>query len=776
MAVHGFRTLTVLMVTLLMVSIGGAEPAPVAEAPTPAVEATSSDQDAPAEEKGESEKTELSDEEAQQAAVEAALKETRFIGEIVVTAQKREQLAQEIPISLVAITGERLETQGIQDVEELRDSIAGLEIVNVQPGSNRFASRGVTVVGGSIETNSVVGYYVDEVPVSASGQGPEFALWDVERVEMLRGPQGTLFGEGSMAGTLRVITKKPDFTQFSARLGGNLSSTTDGGANGSLRVMVNVPVSDTFAVRILGGYINNDGWIDIPGLDEEDANTREQVDFRLAARWAPTEKLIVDASFMGQELDLGAEYTSTSYGLLDPIEQLPAALPPGYLTPTDTTNQIANLTLTYDLGWASLVAATSYFDYESDWVIDITPFLPLFFGPGTGGTTRNTPHAESTLWTQEVRLASYGDSRLDWTVGAFYKDSERLDQRNFQFFLEDAFGIPGFDLTDFYSTVENSESTSYSVFGEVDYALSDTMSVQVGLRYYSDERDYSILYPLDSMIFGSVAGTRIEAAGDDTDFAPKLSFSWMPNGDVMLFAKASKGFKSGGTNYNSGVSDLVPNDFDAEELWAYEIGAKTNVSSAVTANVSLYYNDWTDLQLSFVTPDGLFPFAANAGSARAQGGELELFAVVPDSGLSASLSVAYTDAEITEEVRNAVGGVVAEKGNTIPLSPEWSSNIALDYRTPITSRLDGVARASWAYRTETYSAPDNVPYQINDDYSQVGLSLGVSTDRWSVDLYADNLLDEDSTIFKYNRVVAVPLTWSTYVRPRTIGIRYTVSF
>jgi outer membrane receptor protein involved in Fe transport len=766
--------MAVLLALVLAAGVGGAVPS---DDPAPSSDATPAAQQTVPDEQNSGDDQQSTDEEARKAAVEAAIRDAKFKGEITVTAQKREQNVQDVPISIVALSGERLEKQGIQDVQNLRDQVAGLEIVNVQPGSNAFASRGVTAISGSIETNSVVGYYVDEIPVSASGQGPEFALWDVERVEMLRGPQGTLFGEGSMAGTLRIITNKPDVTQFSARVGADLSSTTDGSTNGTLRALVNIPViEDRLALRITAGYIDDSGWIDIPGLDEKNANTREQLDLRLAARWVPTDRLILDAVYSTQELDLGAEFTATTPYRLLPSEQLPSAGPAGFLTPTDTTNQSANVTLEYDLGWASLVSATSYFDYTSDWLVDLTPFVPLFFGPQTGGVGLNTPHAESTLWAQEIRLSSSGSQQLAWTAGVFYKDSDRLDQRNFQFFLEDAFGIPDFDLTDLYSTVENSKSTSYSVFGEVDYAVSETVSAQVGLRYYSDEREYSILYPLDSLIFGSVAGTRIDASGEDTDFAPKFSLSWKAADSVMLFAKISKGFKSGGTNYNSGISDEVPDDFDSEELWAYEIGAKTNLSASVIANVGVYYNDWTDLQLGFITPDGLFLYTANAGAARSQGGELELIGSVPGTGLSGTVAVAYTDAEITEDVVNAFGEVVAEAGNKIPLTPEWSYNVSASYSVPVGPRWVGVITTSWTNTTETFSGADNAPYQVNSNYDKLNLSLGVMNDRWSLNLYADNLFNSDSTTFAYNRVVAVPLTWFNFIRPRTVGIRYDVRF
>jgi iron complex outermembrane receptor protein len=700
-----------------------------------------------------------------------------ILSEVVVTAQKRAQNAQDVPISLVALTGETLENWGVQDVQSLGSTVAGLDIISVQPGSNGFSMRGVTNLAGSIESNSVVGYYVDEIPISASGQGPEFALWDLERVEVLRGPQGTLFGEGSMAGTIRIITAKPNLDAFAGRVDGSLSSVAGGGTNGAARAMLNIPlVKDTLGLRLLAGVIDDAGWIDVPDLNRRDANTRRQQDYRAVLRWRPAEALTVDMSYMREQLKLGTEFTATSPGVLAPRAQLAAAGPVGNLAPTDTTTQNANLTLTWDLGPATLVAATSFFDYRSDWLIDLTPFVPLFFGPATGGTSINPPHATSELWAQELRLASNGKGPLQWTVGAFYKKSDRLDERNFTFFLQHAFGIPGFDLTDKSATRDTSNAKSYSIFGEVDYAFTPNWSAQLGVRYYSDDRDYRFEQLTSSLVFGTVAGTKLHAKGKDSDVSPKVSVSWKPTDDVQLYARAAKGFRSGGTNSDSERSPLVPPDYSAESLWSYEVGAKTNVRPGLIANFDVYYNDWTSLQLPFITPDGLFPFSANAGKARSIGGEMELQAQLPIDGMTATVGLAYTDSEIREEVLNALGQVVARKGGKIPNSPKFSGNLALGYRKAVADGLAVAMRAKWSHRGSTFSDPDNSAAQANDSSNLAFLSVGLEGGRWGIDLYADNLLNDHSSTFRYNRVVAAPLTWISFVHPRTIGLRARMDF
>jgi outer membrane receptor protein involved in Fe transport len=700
-----------------------------------------------------------------------------ILGEVVVTAQKRAQRSQSVPISLVALTGETLENWGVQDVQSLGTTVAGLDIVNVQPGSNSFSMRGVANLSGSIESNSVVGYYVDEIPVSASGQGPEFALWDLERVEVLRGPQGTLFGEGSMAGTIRVITAKPNLTSFGGRVDSSLSTTASGGNNGSLRAMLNAPlVTDKLALRLLAGFIDDAGWIDVPDLNRKDVNTRRQQDYRGVLRWKPADAMTVDLSYMREQLKLGSEFTATSPGVLDPRAELPVAGPVGNLAPTDTTTQNSNLTLTYDFGPATLVAATSYFDYRSDWLIDLTPFVPLFFGPDTGGSSVNPPHATSRLWAQEVRLASNGKGRLQWTVGAFGKKSDRLDERNFTFYLEHLFGVPGLDLTDVSSTRDTSNAKSYSVFGDLDYQFAPHWSAQLGIRYYADSRDYDFEQLTSSAVFGTTAGATLHAHGKDSDVSPKVSVSWKPTDTMQLFARAAKGFRSGGTNGDSERSSLVPADYSAEELWSYEIGAKTNVSPGLIANFGLYYNNWTNLQLPFITPDGLFPFTANAGRARSMGGEMELQAQLPIDGLTASLGAAYADSEIRDEVQNALGQVVASKGARIPNSPKFSGTLALGYRKSIADGLVAVVRSKWSHRGSTFSDPNNSAPLANDASDTAFLSVGVEGARWGVDLYGDNLFNDKSSTFRYNRVVAAPLYWTSYVHPRVLGLHARMQF
>jgi len=693
-----------------------------------------------------------------------------IIEEVIVTAQKREQAAQDIPISLFAVTGDTLEQAGINSLEGIRDIAAGLEIVSVNPGAVQIAMRGVTNLSGGIESTAAVGYYLDETPVSAFATAmPEFAMWDANRVEVLRGPQGTLFGEGSMGGTIRVITNKPDSSDFYGRVQGEVS-TIDGGETGYAgRGVVNIPLAeDTLALRLTLSHIDQGGWVDVPDLDEEDTNNIQSTDIRAALRWTPSDKLTVDLSYMYQDLELDNTFGQTSPGVLDPQDQLSYAGPVGQLSTEASDYDLFNLTIDYDLGFASLVSATSNFNQDRSWLDDLTPQMPLFFGiPGTSDSTGATT---VDVFTQEFRLVSIGDERLDWTAGVFYKTNDREAVQTF------FFDLPAWGLVDQAASLQESSADSWAVFADIDFEFTDRWSGQLGGRYYSDDRELTTTDLEDSLIFGTVAGTVTSGSGSDSHFSPKVALTWTGD-DTLFYAKVANGFRSGGTNPNHSFKpDQIPDIFGPEELWSYELGLKNTLAGGqVQLNAYVYFNDWTDLQLGFVTDDGLFGYTENAGSAESKGGELE-FLWVPTDRLTWAINLSYTNAKITEDVYNAFGELIAAKGNKIPFVPEWSLGTTLDYIWPVSDKLEGVVHLGYAFRDANYSEPSNDEARENDKYNQVRLRGGIQGERWGLYAFVTNLLNEDDTTYKLRPVAATPLTYTTYVRPRTIGVEATWDF
>ncbi|MCP4045890.1 MAG: TonB-dependent receptor [Gammaproteobacteria bacterium] len=694
-----------------------------------------------------------------------------IIEEVIVTAQKREQAAQDIPISLFAVTGDTLEQAGINSLEGIRDIAAGLEIVSVNPGAVQIAMRGVTNLSGGIESTAAVGYYLDETPVSSFATAmPEFAMWDANRVEVLRGPQGTLFGEGSMGGTIRVITNKPDSSDFYGRVQGEVS-TVDGGKSGwAGRGVVNIPLAeDTLALRLTLSHIDRGGWVEVPDIDEKDTNTIQSTDLRAALRWTPNDKLTVDLSYMYQDLELDNTFGQTSPGVLDPQDQLSYAGPVGQLSTEASDYDLFNLTIDYDLGFASLVSATSSFNQDRSWLDDLGPQMPLFFG--TSGPSSNSPGSTTVdVFTQEFRLVSIGDERLDWTTGVFYKTNDREAEQAFYF------DLPDWGLVDKAASLQESSADSWAVFAEIDFEFTDRWSGQLGGRYYSDDRELTTTDLEDSLIFGTVAGTVTSGSGSDSHFSPKLALTWTGD-DTLFYAKVANGFRSGGTNPNQSFRpEQIPAVYGPEELWSYELGLKNTLAGGqVQLNAYVYFNDWTDLQLGFVTDDGLFGYTENAGSAESTGGELE-FLWLPTDRLTWAVNLGYTNAKITEDVYNAFDELIAAKGNRIPFVPKWSLGTTLDYIWPVFDNLEGVVHLGYAFRDSNFSEPSNDEERENDKYSQVTLRGGIQGERWGLYAFVTNLLNEEDTTYKLRPVAATPLTYTTYVRPRTIGVEATWSF
>ena len=693
-----------------------------------------------------------------------------IIEEVIVTAQKRDQVAQDIPISIFAITESVLEQSGINSLEGIRDITAGLEIVSVSPGAVQIAMRGVTNLSGTIESTAAIGYYLDETPISAFATAmPEFAMWDANRVEVLRGPQGTLFGEGSMGGTIRVITNKPDSSDFYGRVQGEVS-TVDGGDTGYAgRGFVNIPLAeDTLALRLTFSHLDRGGWVDVPDLNEEDTNDIRSTDIRAALRWTPSDKLMVDLSYMYQDIELDNTFGQTSPGVLDPQAQLSFAGPIGQLSTEASDYGIFNITIDYDLGFASLVSATSQFNQDRSWLDDLTPQMPLFFGiPGTSDSTGNTT---VDVFTQEFRLVSNGDERLDWTTGVFYKTNDREAEQTFYF------DLPAWGLVDNAASLQESSADSWAVFAEIDFEFTDRWSGQLGGRYYSDDRELTTTDLEDSLIFGTVAGTVTAGSGSDSHFSPKVALTWTGD-DTLFYAKVANGFRSGGTNPNASmVPDQISEGYGPEELWSYELGLKNTLAGGqIQLNAYVYYNDWTDLQLGFVTDDGLFGFTENAGGAESKGGELE-FLWLPTDRLTWSVNLGYTNAKITEDVFNVFGELIAADGNKIPFVPEWSIGTTLDYVWPVTDSLEGVVHLGYAFRDENYSEPGNDDARKNDNYNQVRLRGGIQGERWGLYAFVTNLFNEEDTTYKLRPVAATPLIYTTYVRPRTIGVEANWNF
>ena len=693
---------------------------------------------------------------------------------VIVTAQKRLQEAQDVPISLYSVTGQALERTGVKSIEELGNSVAGVTIGALNAGELNISIRGVGDLSEAAENSSANGLYIDEAPLGGfPGTQPDFGLWDVERVEVLRGPQGTLFGEGSMGGTIRIITKKPDASRFFGRVAFGGSQVSGGGSGNRAQGSVNVPlVANQLALIAAYGSQKLPGWIAIPDLGLKNTNEATKTDLRLALRWTPQPNLTVDASFISSESN-GGDGGATSPGVLDPAKAFPGA--GKIMARNQRTNQskVSNLTINYDLGPVSLVSSTTAFDQEITRTLDNSFITPLFFGPaGAGGTAYGSFPTHAKAFTEELRLASNGDQALGWTVGAYYRDANQ-DYLPLGYTIT----VPGFGLVNDKNLLSEIHNTkAYAFFGEAEYKLAKDWSIQTGLRYYSEDKTLSTFQETSSAIFGTKAGTTTSGSNKASATSPKLVLNWNYSPETLVFAKVSKGFRGGGANtLEANLYPEAPRGFNPETLIAYEAGVKTSPARGWYLNTYVYRNDWNDLQLALLTQDGLSAYTANVGKAESTGAEVELGGRL-SPGLNVGLSFAYIDAKIKGTVRNAQGVVVAQDGNIIQLTPKTKVGLTADYSFNFSDALRAQITGRYRESAPTFSTISNSEAERNPASKQLYLRAAVRSGDWEAGIYGDNLLNRDDSNFKRRPITLIPLVFTTYVPPRTVGVDFKYSF
>ena len=640
---------------------------------------------------------------AQQASANNA--ERAPLEEIFVTAQRRTEPLQDVPIAISAISSEALEKLNASGFADYVDFVPGLAFQDRGPGQNRFAIRGVSApVSTSAAT---VGIYLDELPISDLLNTPDVDLYDIHSVEVLRGPQGTLYGEGSMGGTIRLLTNRPDTKAFAASGEGDLGSVKDGGTSWGVRGMANLPAGEKFAARLVGFSRENSGWVNnvAPTAAEKDVNDEKTSGGRLALLFQPIEALSILLTGIHQDTKLGG-FNLENVNLPDRQQS--------HANAEDRSDKftIGNLDINYDFGPTTLTSSTSYLDRDLDETRDIGTFgfLPT-------STVQVTTDAYKTF-TQELRLASSAEGSWRWLVGGFYRDSQ-LD--------EDAvIPIPGFS-----PPPVKIEVTQAAVFGDVTYEFNDAWQASFGLRWTSEDQD------LENV--GSPLGG---ASSSNSDVTPRLTVSWKPDADFLYYATAAKGFRSGGVNRYFQLPELFglppgAKTYDPDYTWNYELGAKTQwADGRVILNGAAYYIDWKDVQSfqSFGVGFGIF----NGGRAHTQGLELELKWSVTDNvlvALSGNVQQARFD--------DAVPGTPIMEGDRIYNTPDNAFSAIVDWQFSPQRMLTPFVRLEAAY---TGSIVEIDQSRELPSYTTMNLRAGVRSDRWDATFYVDNVTDENAEL------------------------------
>jgi outer membrane receptor protein involved in Fe transport len=758
------------------------------------------------------------------AAAAADASDDTGLAEIVVTAEKRTSTIQDTPISLSAMSGDQLVSAGITDIETLAHDIPGLSMRSAGPGLTEYEARGLASNGGAAPT---VGFYLDEIPLSppALSQSGKVVidpnLYDVDRVEVLRGPQGTLYGSGSMGGTIKVITNKPKLDTFEGSVQGTVSDTEGGGGNGSGNLMLNLPFGKTLALRVVASDTYRSGWISNVTLNPfpislstssygsltgapvqsiiRDANDERLTSGRAALLFQPGDDWSVIASAVTQHMALGG------YDLLDgtPTTAYPGPVYDAHYEAFPLRESVHDdihiygLTVIGNLGFADLTSATSYFDRLGWQTQDASASL---YWSNHGSTPLvSVPYSEvdpSRQVTQEFRLTSHDSGPLHWVGGVFYSSLHSVWQEESS---SPAVASPATPDGSYFSSYNPYIVKQTALFADGSYKLDDYWKLAAGVRWYTyksqqDEFSWGVDAPYASP---AVAPTLITKASD-RGYNPRINLSYEPNRDLNLYTTISKGFRPGGANQ---ILDTAPPvscqagtlSFGPDSAWNYEVGEKAKAfDNWLTVNSDLYYIKWTGVQQVITLPCG-YQYYNNAGDGRSFGPELEVNAKLAEDW-TVSLSGAWTDSKLTHPNAAYINYLT-----TVALNPDGVTHpcsSASNCTVPIMNVVKDTASLALVYSTEvvndyrlTASVADSftgtshdVAYYFNyvlPSYSIANARVILAHGNWSANLFVDNLANKvaletaNNTSFQFN--IPQLVRYSTN-QPRTFGTQVNYKF
>jgi outer membrane receptor protein involved in Fe transport len=710
------------------------------------------------------------------------------IAQVVITAEKRSEKLEDVPLAVSVLSEATLRDIGAVEFSDYERLVPGLTAVDMGVGQKKYILRGLNSESAP-SLAPIVEQYLDEFPLTQGTLQSDIRLYDVERVEVLRGPQGTLYGAGSMGGTIRTITRKPNLENFDARVELTGSDTGHGGGNFLGNAVVNVPlVPGKLAIRAVVFDEDHSGFIDNVYSGRKGINDDLAYGGRVSLLWQATDALALDLMVMRQSERAGAQ-NDVMPGFLPPprppyfppfVPWFPANTPPvGDLQVAKAIderqhddNTITNLLVTYDFGWANLTSSSTYYRQHKTGDADVTQFL------GFGGWLTN--HSLSNTFGQELRLAR-DRGPFKWLIGGYYTHGTQPASDNGQ----TAF-FPGGAL--FFQDGNAGRATATAAFGETSYDFLPQLTGTVGIRSQrsSGDRSSIVLGGTDpgGLPVGTVTGPFSIAQNKVTT---KYELTYRPAAQTTIYASAAQGFRPGGFNdvaFNPATNPngVIPKTFKSDELWNYELGLKTYLlDGRATLNTAIYYIDWSGIQVTAFAPTTAISYETNAGKAKVQGAETEL-SLAATQHLRLSLSGAFTDARLTEDEPPNPGvpapgiGLPGLKGDRLPDVPRWSGSVVADYRRALgLAGWTGFGTAVLTYTGEsaTLLRPDDPFYRRVGNYALTGLRCGAERSDWRVTAFVDNLADRRAKLF-VNSVTG----WDTITvnRPRTVGVTVSKQF
>lgn len=643
-------------------------------------------------------------------------------GDIVVTAQKRAETAFEIPISVSVKGEEEIQNRNAETITDLQYSVPGLSISEFGPGQQRIQFRGVSSFSGLAQ----IGQYIDEIPLNTEfpDQGPDIRLVDMARVELLRGPQGTLYGQGAMGGTIRYITNDPELTTVSGSALGEISQIDGGQMAWRGEGVLNLPLAqDQLGFRVAGGYTRIGGWIDNTRTGEDNVNRGRSyfVRGKLLAKLGDR----LTATFMGshQNIETGGN------NVADDNREIQYAAP----TPIKNHINLFSGVLHYDLGSVSLVSATSWQERKGSSVIDLTdvlaPLVELLQGlpAGTVDSYVFAGDSDFAAFSQEVRLQYDSGSGLRGVIGGFYRNSRSSSVT--LGVIDPVTAAP----VDYYSAGGRDTSKSWAIFGDVTYEIAAGLDLNLGGRYFEDKRTQNSA----SSIFGSASVD----IGSDTfrAFTPKVNLSFRASDALNFYATASKGFRSGGFNATSvgGGVVVIPPSYDPDSVWTYEAGAKFQTTDRrLSGEVAVFRNIWSDIQSVATAPNGVNSYTVNGAKMAGNGIDLQL-TYRPIPALTLSFTGGWNDMKYKTTTLEHFAGDRAD------YAPRYSGSVSAEYRFDV-GDAPSFARVDYqrADGIQVWFRSFQVVPALSEKQEYLNVNIGTELSGVSLQLFAKNILNE----------------------------------
>ena len=734
--------------------------------------------------------------------------------EIVVTAQKREQHLQEVPISITAITGDEIERMGASEFNDLLLSIPGVSYSASETGLARYSVRGISTAAAS----PTVGLYFDDVSLITINNSFSGAvnpmLVDLNRIEVLKGPQGTLYGGSAMGGAIKFVSRKPVLEEFSVSAGVDIASVDHGGVSYSGDSTVNLPlIEHQLAIRIVGayrldaGYINNmpNGEVQVwpesatlppapfmpvtypsqSTFQRSDFNDRSTTMARVSIEYVPSDTLTVSPIVTIQRTDQANP--DEFFTNLPEFENTARFNQPTY----DHLN-IYSLNVTKQLASFSLTSLTGYVDRTIQLDRDFSLFIGLLVPTLLPDDSNNTSSTNSRTLTQELRLGSADlTSLLKWTMGMYYSHQRDHYYQSIDTAGAGRFFDSGTDIT--YSGDIQTVTTQEAIFADATYTLNTKWDLSAGLRWFDIRQTIEGSF---NGVFNGGSSEVKDRRSTNIGVTPRISLTYRPLDDHLLYASAAKGFRPGGPNdYNANIpichADLqrlgigrAPEVYQSDDLWAYEIGSKNEFGNGHSViNAAVYYTDWKNIQQQVTLPTCAIAFTENVGAATVKGAELSAVSTV-GSAITVGGGVSYTATRITE----STAAVSAQVGQEVLDTPKWTGNSYAKYEFLQAAAWRASVRADYEYHganLRQFNSLFGVTYpngalgairdatQIQGAYHVVSINLNVSNGTTRYRLYVDNLTDS-APYLDFRR--APGFSAATTLRPRTIGISVNTSF